>query len=217
MNMPLDEEAIHNHLAGRHSIGVYPLLLDETCWFLAVDLVLLTKTVERRRQLGLDSYDRLFPNQDTMPKGGFGNPIALPLQKLPRELGRSVFLDEQNVLLLRSMGLPQFRQTNDASGGRPTDFICPQQGSDLVGVFFATTDYDEAPDPWTLPPSRKRPEKPMQGPMPAFVEIAPANLLRFCVAGRPRVRQLTSDYDRLSSPFGAATQSIWSDQPPIRS
>lgn len=29
-----------------------------------------------------------------MPKGGFGNPIALPLQKQPREVGRSVFVDE---------------------------------------------------------------------------------------------------------------------------
>ncbi|MBN8731708.1 MAG: hypothetical protein J0L64_14285 [Acidobacteria bacterium] len=36
-NIPLDDEAIHNHLAGKHTIGVYPLLLDETCWFLAVD------------------------------------------------------------------------------------------------------------------------------------------------------------------------------------
>jgi len=45
-------------------------------------------------RFGLDSYDRLFPNQDTMPKGGFGNLIALPLQKGPRELGNSVFLDE---------------------------------------------------------------------------------------------------------------------------
>ena len=35
------------------------------------------------RQLNLTSYDRLFPNQDTMPKGGFGNLIALPLQKKP--------------------------------------------------------------------------------------------------------------------------------------
>ena len=37
--------------------------------------------MDRRHQLGLDSYDRFFPNQDTMPKGGFGNLIALPLQK----------------------------------------------------------------------------------------------------------------------------------------
>jgi len=36
--------------------------------------------MERRYALGLDSYDRLFPSQDTMPKGGFGNLIALPLQ-----------------------------------------------------------------------------------------------------------------------------------------
>ena len=33
--------------------------------------------MERRHQAGLDSYDRFFPNQDTMPKGGLGNLIAL--------------------------------------------------------------------------------------------------------------------------------------------
>ena len=60
-----------------------------------VGSLLLTRSMERRHQLGLDSYDRLFPNQDTMPKGGFGDLIALPLQKAPRELGRSVFLDEE--------------------------------------------------------------------------------------------------------------------------
>ena len=46
-------------------------------------------------KLAFDSYDRLFPNQDTMPKGGFGNLIALPLQKGPhRDQGNSVFLNE---------------------------------------------------------------------------------------------------------------------------
>ncbi len=50
-------------------------------------------TCARTRQLRLTSYDRLFPNQDTMPKGGFGNLIALPLQKGPREKGCSVFVD----------------------------------------------------------------------------------------------------------------------------
>lgn len=54
---------------------------------------LISATCARTRQLKLASYDRLFPNQDTMPKGGFGNLIALPLQKHPRELGRSVFVD----------------------------------------------------------------------------------------------------------------------------
>lgn len=36
-NIPLTDEAIHAHLTGQQTLGVYPLLLDETCWFLAVD------------------------------------------------------------------------------------------------------------------------------------------------------------------------------------
>jgi hypothetical protein len=49
--------------------------------------------MERRHQVGLDSFDRFFPNQDTMPKGGLGNLIALPLQFALRKLGNSVFID----------------------------------------------------------------------------------------------------------------------------
>jgi hypothetical protein len=41
----------------------------------------------------MESYDRLFPNQDTMPTGGFGNLIALPLQRERRPAGCTVFLD----------------------------------------------------------------------------------------------------------------------------
>jgi hypothetical protein len=126
---------------------VYPLLPDETCWFLAVDFdkkswqedvaiflrtcseigvsaalersrsgkgghvwsffdrpvsaslarkfgcAILTRSMERRHQIGLDSYDRFFPSQDTMPKGGFGNLIALPLQRGPAGKGNSVFVN----------------------------------------------------------------------------------------------------------------------------
>jgi hypothetical protein len=46
---------------------------------------LITATMNRRHELGMQSYDRLFPNQDTMPRGGFGNLIALPLQHEPRQ------------------------------------------------------------------------------------------------------------------------------------
>ncbi|WP_420852010.1 TOTE conflict system archaeo-eukaryotic primase domain-containing protein [Pelotomaculum isophthalicicum] len=31
------KSVIHDHLAGKHTIGVYPLLPDETCWFLLAD------------------------------------------------------------------------------------------------------------------------------------------------------------------------------------
>jgi superfamily II DNA or RNA helicase len=55
---------------------------------------LLSATCTRTRQLALSSYDRLFPNQDTMPAGGFGNLIALPLQKRVRAQGHSVFVDD---------------------------------------------------------------------------------------------------------------------------
>jgi hypothetical protein len=51
--------------------------------------------MERRHDLGLNSYDRFFPNQDTLPKGGFGNLIALPLQWMPRQNGNSLFVDDQ--------------------------------------------------------------------------------------------------------------------------
>ncbi len=50
--------------------------------------------MDKRHEIGFASYDRLFPNQDTMPNGGFGNLIALPLQKAARESGNSEFVDE---------------------------------------------------------------------------------------------------------------------------
>ncbi len=55
---------------------------------------LLTYGMNRRHEISFKSYDRLFPNQDTMPKGGFGNLIALPLQKTVREENNAVFVDE---------------------------------------------------------------------------------------------------------------------------
>ena len=144
----VSDAVIYSHLAGEKTIGVYPLLPDYTCHFLAVDLdkaewredakafvqscreldvsvaleisrsgngahawifftttvpardarrlgtAIISHTCSRTRQLSLTSYDRLFPNQDTMPKGGFGNLIALPLQKKPRDVGHSVFVDD---------------------------------------------------------------------------------------------------------------------------
>lgn len=147
--IPLSDAVLYDHLAGKHTVGVYPLLEDDSCHFLAIDFdeaewkedarafvqsctelgvpaaleisrsgngahvwvffagrvpardarrlgtAIISHTCSRTRQLKLASYDRLFPNQDTMPKGGFGNLIALPLQKLPRENGCSVFVDAE--------------------------------------------------------------------------------------------------------------------------
>jgi hypothetical protein len=155
--LPVTDDVIRWHLSGyddagqRFVAGVYPMLLDETCFFLAVDFdksgwlkdstayietcrglslsaalersrsgrgghvwllfdeavpaalarkvgsYILTETMERRPDIGFDSYDRFFPNQDTLPYAGFGNLIALPLQKHARGDGNSVFLDDQAV------------------------------------------------------------------------------------------------------------------------
>ncbi|WP_284286221.1 TOTE conflict system archaeo-eukaryotic primase domain-containing protein [Alicyclobacillus fastidiosus] len=150
-NLPLTDDVIRAHLQDeKHPVvvGLYPLLLDETCWFLAIDFdkhsweddatafletcyqfnipaalersrsgngghvwiffhepvlartaralgaTLLTRTLEKRHQIGLDSYDRMFPNQDTLPKDKkLGNLIALPLQRLAGKEGNSLFID----------------------------------------------------------------------------------------------------------------------------
>jgi len=54
---------------------------------------LLDKAMEIHPKLSFESYDRLFPNQDLMPEGGFGNLIALPLQYQARQQGNSQFVN----------------------------------------------------------------------------------------------------------------------------
>ena len=56
---------------------------------------LLTQTMARRHELSFASYDRLFPAQDTLPKGGFGNLIALPFQGKAQKNGNTLFVDAQ--------------------------------------------------------------------------------------------------------------------------
>jgi superfamily II DNA or RNA helicase len=58
-------------------------------------LMLLTDAMARSPTLTMASYDRLFPSQDVLPKGGFGNLIALPLQQDARRVGNTLFLDER--------------------------------------------------------------------------------------------------------------------------
>ncbi len=75
--------------------------------------LILSRCIEIRHQLSLDSYDRFFPSQDYLPKGGFGNLIALPLQKAPREFGNSCFLDEKlSVILGQWEYLAQIKRPN---------------------------------------------------------------------------------------------------------
>jgi superfamily II DNA or RNA helicase/very-short-patch-repair endonuclease len=130
---------------------------------------ILTETMERRPDIGLSSYDRFFPNQDTLPKGGFGNLIALPLQRGPRELGNSVFLDEEFVPYPDQWAyLSTIRRIDRAD---IENIVRNAEAADrIVGVRHALAEEGE-PAPWTMPPSRRRKEPPVSGPLPAKLEL----------------------------------------------
>jgi len=57
-------------------------------------MTILTSAMTRRHEIKFKSYDRLFPSQGTMPKGGLGNLIALPLQKEARKSEHIEFIDD---------------------------------------------------------------------------------------------------------------------------
>jgi len=134
---------------------------------------LLTETMEGRPDVGLDSYDRLFPNQDTLPKGGFGNLIALPLQKGPREQGNSVFLDDSLVpwadqwtflASVRKIGRAQVEGIVQEAERRGR----------ILGVRLPPQD-DGDDEPWLAPPSRHRKEPPIVGELPQTLELVLGN------------------------------------------
>ena len=56
---------------------------------------ILSEAMNKDVRLSFNSYDRFFPNQDTLPEGGFGNLVALPLQGKARRDGNSVFVNEE--------------------------------------------------------------------------------------------------------------------------
>src|SRR6516225_4263259 len=138
--------------------------------------VILTRAMERRHQLGLDSYDRFFPNQDTMPKGGLGNLIALPLQFAPRKAHNSVFIDtEFNSYPDQWEFLATIKRM--AVSAAEEIVADAQRKGDLIGVRMSSTDDSDEQDPWALPPSRKRRERPIEGPLPRSVQVVRANLV----------------------------------------
>jgi len=149
--LPLTDDQIIKHLNGHQFIGIYPLLQDNTSWFIAADFdeqnwiadsrkfleccksknipaylersrsgkgghvwifferpypaiksrkIVLTLLTESGIVSVFDknsSFDRLFPNQDTLSGKGLGNLIALPLHKPALDQGNSCFIDPDNL------------------------------------------------------------------------------------------------------------------------
>ena len=225
--VPPDAGVIERHLRGGQDgnfvAGVYPLLQDDTCWFLAIDFdkaswaddasalietcrakavpaglersrsgngghvwilfsepvparvarqfgsALITETMERRPEIGFTSYDRLFPNQDAMPLGGFGNLIALPLQHKARKVGNSVFVDaemrpyDDQWAFLSS--LPRL------SAEAVSDLAQRAEFSGRVLGVRTPVDDEHADEPWKMPPSRRTEARRLDATLPRKVKV----------------------------------------------
>ncbi len=227
--IPISNDVIEAHLSGRITVGVYPMLSDESCWFLAVDFdkenwkmdasaflktcnkigvyaylersrsgngghiwvffneslsaslarkmgaAILTMTMEERHEISFSSYDRFFPNQDTMPKGGFGNLIALPLQGKSLQFGNTIFIDSSFVPYPDQWAfLASIRKVSKEKVSEIVEKA--ERDGTIIGVRMSSDDEDKE-DPWTRPPSQKREDRPIPGPLPSVIKGTLANLL----------------------------------------
>ena len=232
--LPLTDQVLYKHLAGEIVVGVYPLLPDDTCYFLAVDFdeadwredvkaftqscrelgvpvavevsrsgngahawiffehsvpasearllgsAIISHTCERTRLLTLGSYDRLFPNQDSMPKGGFGNLIALPLQKRARAQGGSVFADEKLVPYPDQWAFLASVQPMPARDIAPAT-LRASGGRHPLGVADLTD--DESGKPWQR--TSEKTQK-LTCPLPTSVSVTLANQVYFSKSELPQ-------------------------------
>jgi superfamily II DNA or RNA helicase len=125
---------------------------------------LITETMSRRHQLSMESYDRLFPSQDTMPRGGFGNLIALPLQGEPRKQGNSVFVDESFIPYADQWGFLSSVKRLPPSEVQTIADKATQRGQ-IIGL-KQPSDHDDDQAPWDRLPSGRLPEQRIKGKMP---------------------------------------------------
>jgi hypothetical protein len=241
---PFDGAVLLGHLRGRHTVGVYPLLEDDTCWFCAIDLdgagwrddtravrtaahelgipvaversrsgdgahvwiffaervpaadarrlssAVLTEATARRPGIGLTSYDRLFPSQDVMPKGGFGNLIALPLQRAPRERGCSVFVDDDFIPFADQWAY--LARVERVEPGRLELVVAA--ASRRAGGILGVADESEHPDePWRARGEDPRPAVVRRARRPAAASLRPNPTARgLCKSGVLRAPATTS-------------------------
>ena len=238
--LPVTDTVMWWHLSGSDDAGepfvagVYPLLLDETCFFIAADFDkagweqdalafvsacrrlnlpaalersrsgrgahvwlffdealpaalarrlashVLTEAMEARPDIGLDSYDRLFPNQDTLPQGGFGNLIALPLQKRARDQGNSVFLDETLTPWPDQWAFLASMRRTDRAQVEAVVHAAERRGR-ILGVRLPPDDEDA--EPWAAPPSRRPHDPPLAGELPTHLELVLGNQIYIAKEG----------------------------------
>lgn len=234
--LPITDQLIYDHLKGDNFIGIYPLLEDETCYFLAIDFdkdywkedtkaftlicqetnipyaielsqsgngahiwiffsqaipanlarklgsALLTKAMQKRHQISLASYDRLFPNQDTMPKGGFGNLIASPLQGSRRKENKSIFLDD-NLSPIKDQWdfLNNIRKLSFFEANVLVKQFVTH--GEIIDIRDTQTNEEEA-DPWVTKILRSK-IPIINEPLPSSIKIVLANLVYIDITSLP--------------------------------
>lgn len=162
---------------------------------------LLDKAMEGYPNLSFDSYDRLFPNQDILPEGGFGNLIALPLQREVRQAGNSSFVDaELNVIDDQWQHLAQLKRLSRQELNKLLSQTSPN-----ASVISEQNVTDTRP-PWEIT-AKPRPLV-LENP-PQQVNITLANHIYFEVKALPstllaRLRRLAS----FSNPVFFKTQAL---------
>ncbi len=230
--IPMSDAVIYDHLAGKHVVGVYPLLEDDTCYFLAADFdeadwrddarafmqscpedwvfqrrwdlsvwngahaplfsspavfLLVTNRhpsappssltmASRTQQLKLESLDRLFLNQDTMPKGSFQQPDRL---YRCRKASRAVAAAGCSTLT----SAPYPDQWGFLASVRPMPLHDIEPTIVLAadgGVYSLDDTFTDDEEPWRHPgSSRARQQEAGRRQMPKSLTVTLANLINF--------------------------------------
>lgn len=241
-DLPLTDDVLKHHLQGKHTIGTYPLLPDETTPFLAIDLdksgweedarsllesavaldipaylersrsgngghlwifferplpaatarrlgdVLITRSNHGHLPLSPTSYDRMFPNQDTMPKLGYGNLIALPLQKLPLTMGNSAFVDSNLVAYADQWSFLQSIRRMPVSAVEAVVQAAIRKGTSMSVAKPSEQDSTtDDLDPWARPPSgRRKQDTLLEPPFPDSTKLVLGNFVYVAKDGLSR-------------------------------
>ena len=221
-----DETAIRQHLTGAQVMGIYPMLKNESCYFLAMDFdkehwlddvraimqtcheegvtaaversrsgngghvwiffseevpallarrlgsFLITQSMSQRYQMDMKSYDRLFPSQDTLPKGGFGNLIALPFQKEAITRGNSLFIDRSGKPYTDQW---QFLASVKKMSYKEVESMGEQAVKKDQVIAARPSPVEENDEPWMRLPSGKKRFKVDVKDMPQSIEVVLAN------------------------------------------
>ena len=146
---------------------------------------LITETMSRRHQLSMDSYDRLFPSQDTMPRGRLRQPDRAAAPARAPAQGNTVFLDDELQPLPDDDQWAFLAAVARIDRGRRAIAGEAARRGQVIGVRMSEPADEDGRAPWTRPPSGRPPKSVITEPLPARVSAVLAQRLFVEKAGLP--------------------------------